>query len=400
MIASNEALIELLGNESGIVHMRALTILCDGLIEDDRIYPFVRDGWARWGADVAFPDFPMLSHFPIPHDKVAECIDLAQSMSGGKLTDKTTRCAGKLLEQVMRLPIEAIESHIDAIERVASSAKIFFRVRPENARKRIELKGLTLEELSGRLDSAIAQAVEEPDPTSALSDAFFALEALRSQYPDSIDMGGAIQQAPEAGPAAISFSTAMDCLARRAEDGIEEKIAAHLHAPQESVFTRSVEALVKMATPAAAARLLLAIEGAPSNNRTWIVRGLQRIRAEGLAEQLRNLRAKATDQKLWLMLLVAELNQLDSTSLEPVSLDLRRLLVRSEQVIDTAHVYINSNVEGDKTTLSNALQEHTTRLAEQNERKGAELEAAAQRPSGEARRKLAFDVMARYRKKK
>ncbi|GAB5403236.1 MAG: hypothetical protein Aurels2KO_14670 [Aureliella sp.] len=397
MIASNDSLIDLLRHANATVRMRALTVLCDGLVDDENIFKAVRDGWKEWGAEDAFPDFPMLSHFPVGADDVEEAIKLAASMAdGGKLTDKRTRCAGKLLEQVVQLPLEVIEEHLDAIESVAQSAKIFFRVRPEYARRRQELRSLPLEQLSSQLDSAIETVSQaDGDVDAAYADGLLALDCLRTYHPDAIDIGAAIRSADEKGPQAVSFSLAMDSLARREEPGLEEQIAAHLHAPQENVFTRAVEALVRSGTPAAAARLVLAMQGAPSNNRTWIVRGLQRIRAEGLAEQLHQLRQRATDQKLWLMLLVAELNQLDPSSVERVSVDLNRLLVFSQQATDAAKAYVAIDLPCEKSSLESALSSYLHRV----ENAEGELARGQKRPTSQSRKKLAADVLRRHRGK-
>ncbi len=398
MIASNDSLIELLRHANATVRMRALTVLCDGLIDDGNIFKAVRDGWEKWGADEAYPDFPMLSHFPVGQHDVAQAIALAGSMAeGGKLTDKRTRCAGKLLEQVVQLPLEVIEEHLDAIESVAASAKIFFRVRPQHARRRQELKALPLEQLSSQLDAAIAAVVEtEGDADEAYLDGVLTLDALRTYHPGAIDIGAAIRNASEVGATAVSFSMAIDSLARRGELGLEEQIAAHLHAPQEKVFTRAVEALVRLGTPAAAARLVFAMQGAPSNNRTWIVRGLQRIRAEGLAEQLHQLRERASDQKLWLMLLVAELNQLDPSSADGVAVDLRRLLVFSQQATDAAKAYIAVDMQCEKASVERALGDYTRRV----ENGGSELGSDQKRPSSQSRQKLAAEVLRRHRGKR
>lgn len=398
MIASNDSLIDTLHHPDQTVRMRALTVLCDGLAEGQRIFPAVRVGWEKWGADAAFPDFPMLSHFPVARESVSEAVTLAGAMAAdGKLTDKRTRCAGKLLEQIVRLPLEDIEEHLEAIESVASSAKIFFRVRPQNIRLRQELRSLPLNQLSDRLDSAIASAVDPNVADGAVEEGLFALDALRRYHPDAIDMAAAIRKAADSGPSAVSFSLSMDSLSRHAQPDLEEVIASHLHASQESVFTRAVEALVRSETPAAAARLVLAMQGAPSNNRTWIVRGLQRVRAEGLAEQLRQLRSQASDQKLWLMLLVAELNQLDSTSVPFVAEDLSRLVVYSQQVVDAAKAYIAIDIPCDKAPLQSALSVYLKRIEDAAGGTSSELVGQQQRQSSQSRKKLAASVIRRYR---
>lgn len=398
MIASNDSLIELLRHADGTVRMRALTVLCDGLIDDEGIFNAVRDGWKQWGAEDAFADFPMLSHFPVGRDNVVEAIELAAEMAqGGKLTNKRVRCAGKLLEQISNLPLDYIEEHLELIESVASSAKIFFRVRPQAIRFRQELKLLPLEQLSDSLEQSIAKVVESADDADGpYAEGVASLDALREYFPDSIDMAAAIKNSAESGPAAVSFAMAMDSLARRAEPEIEAEIAVHLHAPEERVYTRAVEALVRAGTPAAAARLVLATQGAPSNNRTWIVRGLQRIRAKGLAEQLRELRRQASDQKLWLMLLVAELNQMDPSSVEHVAKDLRRLLVFSQQATDAAKAYIAVNLPCEKSPLESALKEYVQRV-ENSDRDGSELGGRQKRPSSTSRKKLAAEVLRRHR---
>ncbi|MEI6872317.1 MAG: hypothetical protein WCL08_08555, partial [Verrucomicrobiota bacterium] len=68
---------------------------------DTRWLPQIFAAWDRYSPNDAFPEFPLLTHFAVPSDLVGECISRASQMVAGRgLTDRTWRCAGKLLEGV------------------------------------------------------------------------------------------------------------------------------------------------------------------------------------------------------------------------------------------------------------------------------------------------------------
>ncbi|HBE67031.1 MAG TPA: hypothetical protein DDW52_02680 [Planctomycetaceae bacterium] len=392
-----DALVAALGSDSEMYRSRALALLSASYCEDDRVYPAVVSGWEEHGYDEAFPDFPMVSHFPIPSGQVAGCIDLAaRSAASGPLKSKRVRCAGKLLEQLVLHPVAMLKEHADAIEKAAESAKIFFRVHPERLRTRIEMSGQTLESLTQQLDSAVAELTETPEADAAWLQGRFALEALRGHHPDAIDMAAAIRLSQPLSAPNPSFWLALESLAMQPESGLEEHIAAHLHHPEEKVFTTAVEALVRAGTAEAAARLIHAISGAPSNNRTWIIRGLQRIRAVGLAEELRKLRAESNDQKIWMMLLVAELNQLESASAIHVAGDLSRLLVYSDEITVASMFLAHQICESEE--LATALKAYLLRTRSRLKQDIAETKNDARRQARKQRQKLAGDAVKRYRR--
>lgn len=391
-----DTLVAALGSDSEMYRTRALSLLSASYSDDDRIYPAVVSGWEEYGYDEAFPDFPMVSHFPIPAGQVAECIELAaKSAASGPLKSKRVRCAGKLLEQLVRHPVEMLKEHAGAIEKVAESAKIFFRVNPKQLRTRIEMSEQPLESLTEQLDAAVAELTKKPEADAAWIQGRFALEALRNYHTDTIDMAAAIRLSePQAAPNP-SFWLALESLSIEPQRGLEEQIAVHLHHPEEKVFTTAVEALVRAGTAEAAARLIHAITGAPSNNRTWIIRGLQRIRAAGLAEELRKLRAESNDQKIWMMLLVAELNQLEPASAIHVAGDLSRLLVYSDE-ITVASMFLAHQVT-DSEELGTALKAYLLRTRARLKQDIAETKNDARRQARKQRQKIAKEIVKRHR---
>ncbi|MEZ6074258.1 MAG: hypothetical protein R3C56_00890 [Pirellulaceae bacterium] len=173
--------------------------------------------------------------------------------------------------------------------------------------------------LAQRLDSAIETLSHQSDNTAAFHDGLAALEALRYQHPETIDMRAAIAQSPPAdGLQAISFQLSMHSLIQFAQAGAEVALAKHLADSRESIHSNAVEALVRIGSPLTAAHLIWQFEVADEGAGSWIARGLQRVRADGLAEEVARLRNATQEPALWLMLLVAEVRQFDSASLQRI----------------------------------------------------------------------------------
>ncbi len=89
MALSDSTLIGLLTHESVGVRSASLELLSGSFSNDGRWLPQIFAAWDRYGAQEAFPEFPLLTHFAIPNELVSECIDRAQRMSAGKpITDR------------------------------------------------------------------------------------------------------------------------------------------------------------------------------------------------------------------------------------------------------------------------------------------------------------------------
>lgn len=137
MALSDSTLIGLLTHESVGVRTASLELLSGSFSNDGRCLPQIFAAWDRFGAQEAFPEFPLLTHFAIPIELVSECIDRAQRMSVGKpITDRVCRCAGKLIEAIAIASPVTFANHVAAIHELKLQSKIFFRVNDHKMRAR------------------------------------------------------------------------------------------------------------------------------------------------------------------------------------------------------------------------------------------------------------------------
>lgn len=306
-------LVELFLDESVDLRTASLTALCDGYASDAGILRGILNAWDRFGADKAFADFAMLSYVPAEAGLVLEvCQRAAKMVEGRPLTDPITRAAGKLIEQQMQLPAAELHSHMPLLYETVSKSKIFFRVDLGTQAQRIELLGLTADQIATHLDAAIAASLANDKDDAARMKALISLEALRRQHPQYIDLGVALAGPPkEGGPAWTSFCLTLQSLIQFSQPGLEEHIGYHLLDHREFVYSLAVEAIVRCGTPAAAEQLLTRFGDANSRAQHWIARGLQRVRSEGVAARIAEL--DATDPHLKTSLVVAQLKQLDAS---------------------------------------------------------------------------------------
>lgn len=334
----NDDLLELLAGEDSRLRMLALHFLCEGYAEDERLLPLVFTAWDRWGVAEAFTEFPLLSYLPVTPPVIEECCQRASHMvAGRKLTDPVTRCAGKLIEQVVRLPVSELGAHLLALEEVTAQSKIFFRVDLDGLRERLSWMEQPADALAERLDEAIFALAQNQD---RLASGLHALEALRLYHPDYLDLANVVARRPvESGPPAASFQLTMQSLLQQPQPGLEVRLSQHLKDEREGVQTIAVEALVRAGTPKAAAAFVSQFESADNRQQQWIARGLQRVRAAGLADAISELRARTTDPTLWLMLLIAELRQFNFREHERVTAELNRLVSHPEALRDALDVY-------------------------------------------------------------
>ncbi len=137
MALSDSTLIGLLTHESVGVRSASLELLSGSFSNDVRWLPQIFAAWDRYGAQEAFPEFPLLTHFAIPIELVSECIDRAQRMSAGKpITDRVCRCAGKLIEAISVASPVTFANHVAEIHELKLQSKIFFRVNDHKMRAR------------------------------------------------------------------------------------------------------------------------------------------------------------------------------------------------------------------------------------------------------------------------
>lgn len=139
MAVSDSQLIQWLAHEKPRVRGAALDLLTGSYSNEQAILPAVFESWDRFGADVAFHDFPLISHLPIPAELVPECLRRAQAMSADrKITERTCRCAGKLIEALSVAHAPLFAAYLNDIERLKETSKIFFRISIDSMRARAE----------------------------------------------------------------------------------------------------------------------------------------------------------------------------------------------------------------------------------------------------------------------
>lgn len=348
------SVIEYLGNDDDALRNIALNWLCEGYLDDPTIASTVFQQWDARSSESAFTQFPMLSFFPIPPDLIGEACQRAADMArqGRELTSLTTRSAGKLLEQVVRLPARQLESHCDQIAEVAQSHKIFFRVDAQALRHRLALLQKDSDSICGLLDRSIETLIANPEDRQAVQQGQHALEALRMDHPNTIDLASVLSGAgSEHRPSAVSLQLSLLSLSQFADDqSLESLLAPLLHSPNQSLLSLAMEALVRRGSGQAAQMLVEQFATADSTNRAWIARGLQRMRVHHLAPLIAQLRDQVTEQALWMMLLVAEMQQLDPQSSSRVIEALDELEVVNPALIDAGMLYtfVCSTLQGNE----------------------------------------------------
>ena len=139
MALNDTTLIGLLNHEKQNVRSAALELLSSSFSNDKRWLPKIFEAWDLYGVSEAFPEFPLLTYFSIPAAFVGECIERAGRMVAGReLTDRTCRCAGKLIEAVSVSAPVTFAPHIAAIRQLKQTSKIFFRVSDQKMQARCE----------------------------------------------------------------------------------------------------------------------------------------------------------------------------------------------------------------------------------------------------------------------
>ena len=139
MTLTDTTLIGLLNDESVKIRSASIELLSSSFSNDARWLPQIFAAWDRFGVNEAFPEFPLLTHFAIPSDMVAECVARARTMAQGRvLTDRVCRCAGKLIEAVSVGSPATFAPHIASIRDLKQLSKIFFRVSDQKMQARCD----------------------------------------------------------------------------------------------------------------------------------------------------------------------------------------------------------------------------------------------------------------------
>ncbi len=367
--SANDELIGLLSWDEQKARMLALNWLAEGYAQESAITAAVFDGWQKWGVAQAFPEFPLLSTLPVAEEQIEESCTRAMHMAEGRrLIEPETRSAGKLIEQVCRLPATSLQPYEELLRTTLASSKIFFRTPMSLVEQRLAMLDLDADRLANQLEESIGQLSENAEDAVAACSARDALEALRRYHPNYMHLSGVLaSMPPEEGPGAISFQLTLHSLAQFSEPGLEPHLAKYLVDSRASVFVPAIDALVRSGTRQAAEVLLEEFPGALLANQQWIARGLQRIRVKGLADRIAALRADTIQPNLWVMLLVAELRQVDPTSTERLASDLSRLVSPVDEVNHSLFVYTRLLDDQSRNDFQTAHDEYLSRADSQCE---------------------------------
>lgn len=139
MAVQDSQLVQWLEHDQVSIRSASLDLLSSSYSTNHRWCTAVFHAWDRFGAQDAFPEFPMLTHLEIASELVPACIQRAADMSNGKaITDRGCRCAGKLIEAVSVSSPKYFVDHLELIESLKKQSKIFFRVDLDRMKYRVE----------------------------------------------------------------------------------------------------------------------------------------------------------------------------------------------------------------------------------------------------------------------
>lgn len=238
MAVSDVQLMGWLVHPDHLVRSAALELLTNSYVSHPGILPAIFAAWDRWGPEYAFPDFPLVSHLPIRSEMVPECLTRAESMSlGRKLTDRECRCAGKLIEAISVCDATVFESHLDAMEQLKQSSKVFFRVPIRSMRERVAALH--------RSTSSLQLDFEDGQP----GDIAIALEALlhRDQATPWIERGLADwDDQSEPSPLALAV---LELASRHSVHGFENQLLDLSESDRSSIADMASIALIRSRSP-------------------------------------------------------------------------------------------------------------------------------------------------------
>lgn len=276
MAVSDEQLIEWMAHPDGRVRAASLELITNSYAVSPRILPAIFAAWDQWGPEIAFPDFPLVSHIPIQADRVPECLQRADAMSAGrKLTDRTCRCAGKLVEALSVCDASVFQSHLDEIDRLKQASKVFFRVPILSMRERVAALH--------RSTSSLALDFEDGQP----ADVAIALECLM-QRGDAIPWleRGFAEWKDDGAPSTLALAV-LELASRHAILGYEEPLLGLLQSDHASIADQASIALVRGRAPRT---LTLIAEGFSKMGRLGQLRCIDIIRRVRLAKSSNLLR--------------------------------------------------------------------------------------------------------------
>jgi hypothetical protein len=260
MAVTDDQLIGWLVHPDPLVRSASLELLTSSYVSHPGILPAIFSAWDRWGAEEAFPEFPLVSHLPIRSEMLPECLARAESMSQGrKLTDRVCRCAGKLIEALSVCDATVFESHLEAMQRLKTTSKIFFRVPIESMQERVAALH--------RSTSSLCLDFEDGQP----SDIAIALEALLQRgQADPWMQRGFDAWADDSEPSPLARAV-LELASRHSVQGFEEPLLVLSQSDLSSIADMASIALIRGRSP----RTL-----------TWIA---DRFAQMGRASQLRSI---------------------------------------------------------------------------------------------------------------
>lgn len=237
MAVADSQLISWMSHPLPRVRGAALDVLTSSYSNDPQILRALFDAWDRFGPEVAFHDFPLISHLPISAELVDECIRRAAEMAAGrKPTDRTCRCAGKLMEALSVAPANVYAAHLDALVKLKASSKIFFRVSVDSMREKAEA--------IARASSSLALDFEDGQERHLA----IALESLHRRHEAGpwIERGlGELQGENDRTPLATAV---LEFASRHPIVGYEERLLPLLEHSEASIADPATIALVRCRT--------------------------------------------------------------------------------------------------------------------------------------------------------
>jgi hypothetical protein len=340
--------IEHLAADDPAVRNISLNWLCEGYVDEPGVTEAVFQQWESRSPEHAFTQFPMLGYFPVAAPQVSQACEIAARMIAQRagVTSTVTRCAGKLVEQLARLPATDLAPHLQQITALVESHKIFFRFDLPGLKQRLQLLHCSPDQLMEMLESSINRLVSSPQDDPARQQAQRALEALRRFYPEQLDISRSLQLNSGNPADAISCELALHSLCHFADNTFADNTAVGpqlgqlLHSSAQSLLAMAVEALVRSGTGEAARLLVDAFQEVSLSNRPWIARGLQRMRVHNLATLIAELKDQTADESLRRMLLVAEMQQLDPRSGSRMVQAFDELESVTPQLLDAGMLYV------------------------------------------------------------
>ncbi len=305
MAVSDPQLVAWMTHDRPRIRSAALDLLTASYTHDRHVIEALFAGWDRFGADEAFRDFPLVGHLPIPAERVGECLDRAAAMSAGRpIIDRTCRCAGKLIEALSVAPAPIFAPHLDRIEALKRTSKIFFRVPIEAMREKAEALA--------RASTSLELDFEDGDS----SEIAIALECLqrRGEAEDRIERG-LRELADETGRSPLAIA-ALELASRHPVVGHEEPLLSLVDRNEAPLADAATVALIRCRN--VRVQQLIA-ERFPTMSRTGQLRCVEIVRRMRLSkgvELLRFLLPHGSDFTVQESIRIAEVLLFDFAHLE------------------------------------------------------------------------------------